>query len=104
LDAQGEKILEERYGTLTPELDRLRDTPVKYGCGRVAKRERPVDTGFFHRFQIVNHTFIRDVTIYSVSVSAGMNIFARSDKIIRQPVFTASRSQKYNGSYQEDCF
>ncbi|MDR2680066.1 MAG: IS110 family transposase, partial [Tannerella sp.] len=36
LDAQGEKILEERYGTLTPELDRLRDTPVKYGCGRVA--------------------------------------------------------------------
>jgi hypothetical protein len=35
-DAQGKKILEERYGTLTPEFDRLRDTPVEYGCRRVA--------------------------------------------------------------------
>jgi len=36
LDEQGKKIFEKRYGTLTPELDKLRDTLVKQGCGRVA--------------------------------------------------------------------
>jgi transposase len=36
LDAQGKKNLEKRYGTLTPELDRLRATLIEYGCGRVA--------------------------------------------------------------------
>ena len=36
LDAQGEKILEKRYGTLTADLTELRDTLVAYGCGRVA--------------------------------------------------------------------
>jgi transposase len=36
LDAEGKKILEERYGTLTPELERLRETLVKQGTGRVA--------------------------------------------------------------------
>jgi transposase len=36
LDAQGKKILEKRYGTLTPELTELRDTLVSYDCGRVA--------------------------------------------------------------------
>jgi transposase len=36
LDEQGEKILEKRYGTLTPDLIALRDTLVEYGCGRVA--------------------------------------------------------------------
>ena len=36
LDEKGEKILEERFGTLTPDLDKLRDVLVKHGCGRVA--------------------------------------------------------------------
>jgi len=36
LDEKGEKILEARYGTLTPDLDRLRDDLVKHGTGRVA--------------------------------------------------------------------
>jgi transposase len=36
LDEQGKKILEKRYGTLTPELDSLRATLVEYGVGRVA--------------------------------------------------------------------
>jgi transposase len=36
LDAQGKKNLEQRYGTLTPELTELRDTLIVYGCGRVA--------------------------------------------------------------------
>jgi transposase len=36
LDEKEEKILEERFGTLTPELDRLRDTLVKQGVGQVA--------------------------------------------------------------------
>jgi len=36
LDEQGEKILEERYGTLTPDLDKLRDTLITHGVGRVA--------------------------------------------------------------------
>jgi hypothetical protein len=29
------KNLEQRYGTLTPELDKLRDTLAEYCCGRV---------------------------------------------------------------------
>ena len=29
LNEKGEKILEERYGTLTPELDRLREALIK---------------------------------------------------------------------------
>jgi transposase len=36
LDEKGEKILEERFGTLTPDLDRLSETLVKKGVGRVA--------------------------------------------------------------------
>ena len=36
LNEKGEKILEERYGTLTPDLDKLRDTLVDHGVGRVA--------------------------------------------------------------------
>jgi transposase len=36
LDENGEKILEERFGTLTPELDRLRDKLVELRAGRVA--------------------------------------------------------------------
>jgi transposase len=36
LDEKEEKVLEERFGTLTPELDRLRDLLVAHGVGRVA--------------------------------------------------------------------
>jgi len=36
LDEKSEKILEKRYGTLTPELTALRDMLVEKGCGRVA--------------------------------------------------------------------
>ena len=36
LDKKGEKILEERYNTLTPSLIELRDTLVRYKCSRVA--------------------------------------------------------------------
>jgi len=36
LDEQGKKILEQRFGTLTPELDKLRDTLVAHNCCRVA--------------------------------------------------------------------
>jgi transposase len=36
LNEKGEKILEERFGTLTPELDRLRSVLVAHGVGRVA--------------------------------------------------------------------
>jgi len=35
LDEQGKKIFEKRFGTLTPDLDKLRDTLVEHGCGRV---------------------------------------------------------------------
>ena len=33
---KGKKILEKRYGTLTPDLIALRDELVEHGCGRVA--------------------------------------------------------------------
>jgi hypothetical protein len=36
LDVQGKKILEKRYGVLTPELTQLRDTLIDYGCGQAA--------------------------------------------------------------------
>lgn len=36
LDEEGKKILEKRYGTLTPDLTALRDTLVERGCGRIA--------------------------------------------------------------------
>ena len=36
LDEKGEKNLEKRYGTLTPDLTELRDMLVEQGCGRVA--------------------------------------------------------------------
>jgi transposase len=36
LDEGGKKILEERYGTLTPDLDKLRDVLVFHGVGRVS--------------------------------------------------------------------
>ena len=36
LNEQGKKILEKRYGTLTSDLLKLRETMVEYGCGRAA--------------------------------------------------------------------
>lgn len=36
LDEEGNKILEKRYGTLTPDLTALRDTLIESGCGRIA--------------------------------------------------------------------
>lgn len=36
LDAQGKKILEQRFGTVTNELTKLRDTMVEYNCGMAA--------------------------------------------------------------------
>ncbi len=36
LDENGEKIFEDRFGTLTPDLDRLRDVLVEHCAGRVA--------------------------------------------------------------------
>jgi transposase len=36
LDEQGKKIFEQRFGTLTPDLDKLRDTLVAHDCCRVA--------------------------------------------------------------------
>jgi transposase len=36
LDEQGKKIFEKRFGTLTPDLDKLRDTLIEQGCCRVA--------------------------------------------------------------------
>jgi len=36
LNSQGEKFFEQRFGTLTSDLTKLRDTMVDYGCGRAA--------------------------------------------------------------------
>jgi len=36
LDEKGKKIFEKRYGTLTPDLEELRNMLVEQGCGRVA--------------------------------------------------------------------
>ena len=36
LDEQGKKLLEKRYGTLTPDLTALRDALIENGCGRIA--------------------------------------------------------------------
>jgi transposase len=36
LDEHGKKILEKRYGTLTPDLESLREALVSNGCGKVA--------------------------------------------------------------------
>ena len=36
LDSQGKKVFEQRFGTLTSELTKLRDTMVEYGSGRAA--------------------------------------------------------------------
>jgi transposase len=36
LDEEGKKLFENRYGTLTPDLDELRNKLVEMGCGRVA--------------------------------------------------------------------
>jgi transposase len=36
LDAQGERIFEKRYGTLTPDLTELRNVLKKHGCSQVA--------------------------------------------------------------------
>jgi hypothetical protein len=36
LDAKGEKILEQHFGTLTNELTQLRDVMIQFGCGQAA--------------------------------------------------------------------
>ena len=42
LDEQGKKIFEKRFGTLTPDLEKLRDTLVDHGCGRVTMESTSV--------------------------------------------------------------
>ncbi|MGI5999129.1 MAG: IS110 family transposase, partial [Lutispora sp.] len=36
MDEQGKRILEKRYGTLTPDLTALREALIEQGCGRIA--------------------------------------------------------------------
>jgi len=36
LDEQGKKLLEKRWGTLTPDLTALRDALIEKGCGRIS--------------------------------------------------------------------
>ena len=44
LDEKGKKILEECYGVLTPDLDKLRDVLVNHGVGRERSPPSPVTT------------------------------------------------------------
>ncbi len=43
LDEQGKRILEKRYGTLTPDLTALREALIEQGWGSVAMKS----TGIF---------------------------------------------------------
>jgi len=74
LDEQGKKILEKRFGTLTPDLDKLRDTIVEHNCCRVAMEStsiywmpiwRILDTDF--SVKLANPYFT--CTAYEVRVS-----------------------------------
>ena len=68
LDEQGKKIFEKRYGTLTPELDNLRDMLVAQDCCRVAMEStsiywmpiwRILDTDF--SLKLANPYFIKQL-------------------------------------------
>jgi transposase len=68
LDEKGKKILEERYGTLTPDLDRLRNVLVDNGVGRVAMEStsiywKPIKRVLDSDFKVVvtNPYFIRQL-------------------------------------------
>lgn len=68
LDETGKKILEERYGTLTPDLDRLRDQLISSGCGCVAMESTsiywiPVWNVLRHDFKLTlaNPLFIKQM-------------------------------------------
>jgi len=68
LDEKGKKILEERYGVLTPDLDKLRDVLVNHGVGRVAMESTsiywfPVKRVLESDFQVtvVNPYFIKQL-------------------------------------------
>ena len=61
LDEQGKKKFEKRYGTLTPELDNLRDMLVAQDCSRVAMESAsiywmpiPTLTVFFRKRMIIS--------------------------------------------------
>lgn len=68
LDGDGIKVLEERFGTLTPELDRLREQLISCGCGRVAMESTsiywiPVWNVLRHDFELTlaNPLFIKQM-------------------------------------------
>jgi transposase len=68
LDEKGKIILEERYGVLTPDLDRLRDVLVHHGVGRVAMESTSIYWIPIHRvlesdfdITIVNPYFIKQL-------------------------------------------
>ena len=42
LDGQGKKVFEQRFGTLTGELTKLRDMMVEHGCGMAAMESTSV--------------------------------------------------------------
>lgn len=68
LGKNGEKIYEGRFGTLTPELDKLRETLVNYNCGYAAMESTsiywiPVWNTLQHDFELklANPYFIRQL-------------------------------------------
>jgi transposase len=68
LDEKGKIFLEERYGVLTPDLDRLRDVLVHHGVGRVAMESTSIYWIPVHRvlasdfdITVVNPYFIKQL-------------------------------------------
>ena len=75
LDEKGEKILEERYGTLTPELNKLRDDLKRHGVCRIAMESTniywmPVWQVLIQDFKLtlVNPYFIKQLPGYKSDV------------------------------------
>lgn len=71
LTANGEKI-EDVFGTLTPELDRLRDTLVSHGVGKVAMEStsiywvpiwKDVSYSCFIYSKMLNNHYLREIIV-----------------------------------------
>jgi hypothetical protein len=80
LSAKTEKIFESRFGTLTPELDKLRETLIMYGCGNVAMESTSIpNTGI----RYLKYLRIRKVNSIEIALAVETCVFTK----ILQPFF-----------------
>ena len=94
LDVQFGRFFQCGVENVPPFVTEHLDVAVRYVVLTDVADERPVDTGLFHRLEVLDDALLRDVVRYPVPVNARLDRVGRSDE---------SRSQRFAGYVARAC-